>query len=168
MNWATICGAIKAALELEATQIPAVWAYEARPMYDTPYYIMDVINEKVYGRDERHSVYDTEDDILIRHTEGQRGFTVSIQCRSRDQRPGYDSKHYVNIAIEAFGKQSVIDKLTESNIAVLRIGTMTTVPLIVADRKESIANVDIEFATSTYIDDTPMDYFITFEMAQAV
>lgn len=166
MNWSAFCTAI-AAFVAAATGRPAVWAFEARQMFDGPHMVLQVIGEKVFGRDERHQGYDAGEDIIKRHTEGQRGVTVSVQCRSRDQRPGYDSKHYVSLVAAALGLESTIATLAEADISIIRVGNVTSFSTTVNNRDETIANVDVEFGAVARVTDADVDFFETFEVEQA-
>lgn len=164
MNHDEIKNAI-ASFVTDITGLPAFKEYEPRDYTLGPYFIIDIPDEKTHGRDERHIEHDEDIDMLTRHTEGQRGFTVSFNCYSENETNS--SARYISNIIDALGLESTLEYFAKHNLAIITIGSPTSIPFYEGDRIVRLTNVDVSFGTAVTTADKPVDYFETFEMNRA-
>lgn len=138
-----------------ASGIPAFWFGEEVENEEKPYCELQIGSTDGLGIDETRETFNPSEPgrEVVRCQSGNRLFILSCRAKSRDQRPNYAARFYlekVRTALSAAWSKAIFQ---ENNLAFVEALPLVNLDEVFQDRQQSRALLEVQFATAVNVAD---------------
>jgi hypothetical protein len=148
MNWKSIQEALVVWVEAQSG-LKAQWRDEAQVFQAKARLKLSILTSSANGIDETRWEFDGTRALgqeMVPRFCGNRNFTLSIQCETRDQRPEGAARHYLEKLRTSLLKPSVRALLNTAGVAYQSAAAIANLGGILDGREESRAVLDVFFS----------------------
>lgn len=134
----------------EASGLATYWFGEEVENVDNPYCELQVGASRGLGVDESRQTYDGTQAAgkeVVRSQYGNRLFMLSCRAQTRDHRPNYAARFYLEKVRTALYKRTSLAVFGAADLALVEALPLVNLDRVFQDRQNSRAMLDIRFAT---------------------
>ena len=145
------------------------WADQDFPKQARPFVLLEIGTVRSTGTDEVVRTYaGPPDDNLTTSIQGVRDFVLQAQAFSKGVTFSTSARQYVEALRDSLIKPSVLTAFSDANIAVIQAQATQNIGRVVNGENESRWGLNVQFAASMNISDTPTDYVKTVEVTGTI
>ena len=137
--------------------LTATWQDNPQGYKPTAWVLLQINSINELGNDFMGHEYDSVDDEVDMIAQGVRTFTLEFIIQSYNQKPGYDSKYYLDMAKLRMNFESNLKTLADAGMSVLDTLAIIDQDFVLGERRISQSQMDLLCSARVAVRDTGYD-----------